>query len=76
MTTYSFLFIDIDEHIGRSEQVECPSDERAVDIAAQEAGDYRAIQIWNGERPIAMVGNPRNRGKGLVADYGARSELP
>jgi hypothetical protein len=63
MTTYRFFFIDTHEHIGRSERVECPSDERAVDIAAEETGDYRAIQIWNGDRPIAMVGNPRNRGK-------------
>jgi hypothetical protein len=66
MTSYSFFFIDTDEHIGMSAQIECLTDEQAMEVAAQEAGDYRAIQIWDGERPIAMIGNPRNRVKKLV----------
>jgi hypothetical protein len=40
-----------------------------VDIAGQEAGDYRAIQIWNGDWPIAMVSNPRNRGKDTLPNH-------
>jgi hypothetical protein len=27
-------------------------------MAAKEPGDYRAVQIWNGDRPIALIGNP------------------
>jgi hypothetical protein len=61
MTTYNLLFIDTYEHIGRSAQIECLTDERAMEAAALEAGDHRAIQIWDGERPIAKIGNPRNR---------------
>jgi hypothetical protein len=42
MTTYRLLFIDANEHIDRSTLIECPTDQRAVDIAAQEPGDYKA----------------------------------
>lgn len=55
--TYGLLFIDANEHIGRSRQIECPTDEQAVDMAANEPGDYRAVQIWNEDRPIALIGN-------------------
>jgi hypothetical protein len=61
MTNYSFLFIDTNEHIGRSVQIECLTDERAMELAAQEARDCRAVQVWDGDRPIAMIGNPHNR---------------
>jgi hypothetical protein len=67
MTTYSLLFIDANEHIGRSRQIECPTDEQAVDMAAKESGDYRAIQVWDGDRPIVLIGNPRNLGEDLFA---------
>ena len=45
MATYSLLFIDANEHIGRSRQIECPTDQQAVDRAAKEPGDYRAVQV-------------------------------
>jgi len=45
MATYSFLYIDAEEHIGKSTQIECPTDEQAMEVASEEAGDYRAIQI-------------------------------
>jgi hypothetical protein len=38
-------------HIGRSRQIECPTDQQAVDRAAKESGDYRAVQVWDGDRP-------------------------
>jgi hypothetical protein len=38
MATYSLLFIDANEHIGRSRQIECPTDQQAVDRAAKEPG--------------------------------------
>jgi hypothetical protein len=63
MATYSLLFIDANEHIGRSRQIECLTDQQAVDSAAKEPGDYRAVQVWDGDRPIALVGNPRSPGE-------------
>ena len=60
MTIYSFLFIDENDLIGESKRIECFSDEQAIDLAAQEPGDYKAIQIWDGDRPIRLIGNPRN----------------
>jgi hypothetical protein len=53
---YSLLFIDADEIIGTSKQIECSSDEQVTNRARQEIGSYRAIQIWDGERPICLVG--------------------
>jgi hypothetical protein len=64
MTTFTLLFIDASENIDRSRQIESPTDEQAVDMAAREPGDYRAVQIWNGDRFIALRGNPRGRAEG------------
>ena len=63
MTRYSLLFIDADEHIGRSHQVDCLSDDQAIKLASQEIGDHRAVQVWAGERPVALVGNSREADK-------------
>jgi uncharacterized protein YunC (DUF1805 family) len=57
MTKYNLLFIDADEHIAMSKQIECSNDEQALNIAAQEAGEHRAIQVWQGERPVRLVSN-------------------
>jgi hypothetical protein len=57
---YSLLFIDADETIGTSKQIECSTDEQVTNMARQEIGSYRAIQIWDGERPVCLVGDPRN----------------
>jgi hypothetical protein len=65
MATYSLLFIDANEHIGRSRQIECPTDQQAVDRAAKEPGDYRAVQVWDGDRPIVL--NPRSPGEDFCA---------
>ena len=67
MATYSLLFIDANEHIGRSRQIECLTDQQAVDSAAKEPGDYRAVQVWDGDRPIALIGNPRSPGEDFCA---------
>jgi hypothetical protein len=63
MKIYSFLFIDTEEHISRSSKFECLTDEWAIGAAALQAGDCRAVQIWDGDRPVAMIANPRNREK-------------
>ena len=41
MATYSLLFIDANEHIGRSRQIESPTDQQAVDRAAKEPGNLQ-----------------------------------
>lgn len=55
MTTYSLLFIDLNENIDKSRQVECSTDEQALKIAAQELGTYCAIQLWHGFRFVGIV---------------------
>jgi hypothetical protein len=57
MPKYTFLFIDADDAVGKSKQIECSTDEQAADMASQEAGEHRAIQVWDGERPVCLVGN-------------------
>jgi hypothetical protein len=63
MTTYSLLFIDANEHIGRSRQIECATEQEALDMATHDPGNYKAVQVWKGDRPIAMILNPRSRGR-------------
>jgi hypothetical protein len=58
MATYRFYFIDVHEHIGRSGEVKCPTDVQAVDIAARAIGEYMAIQVWKGNQPVSVIGNP------------------
>jgi hypothetical protein len=60
MTIYNLLFIDTEKHISRSAQIECLTDEWAIGAAALQAGDCRAVQIWDGDRPVALIANPRN----------------
>jgi len=63
MKKYNLLFIDPDEHIGMSKQIECLNDEHALRMAGQEAGDHRAIQVWDGNRSVCMIGNRREMGR-------------
>jgi hypothetical protein len=60
MPLYSLLFIYADEKIGESMQIECSTDEQAMAIASQESGGHLAIQVWEGERPVGLVGNVGN----------------
>jgi hypothetical protein len=76
MTTYSLLFIATNEHIEKSRQIECSTDKGAVDKAAQEAGDYRAIQVWKGDRLIALVSNPRSLEKAYLHPSRRQSSAP
>ena len=62
MRTYSLLFIGANKLIGESKRIECSSDDQAIDMATRELGDYRAIQVWDGDRSVCIVGNPRNIG--------------
>lgn len=57
MTSYSLFFIDSNDRIERSHQVDCLSDEQAVEMARQETGDHCAVQVWAADRSVAMVGN-------------------
>jgi hypothetical protein len=56
MTIYTFLFVDATERISFSKKIDCSTDEQAIDLAAQEIGNHRAIQIWDGNRSVALVG--------------------
>ena len=58
---YALLFIDADGNIGMSKEIEFSNDEQASNMAGQEAGDHRAIQIWDRDRPVCLVGNSAPR---------------
>ncbi len=64
MTTYVFLFINADKQMGQRKRIDCSSDEQAMETAGQEVGDHSAIEIWDGARPVGLVGNPRQTGAG------------
>jgi hypothetical protein len=55
--TYNLLFIYADERIGESRQIKCATDEQVMAIASQEPGGHIAVQVWEGERPVGLVGN-------------------
>jgi hypothetical protein len=57
MTRLTLVFSDT---ASTSAEANKATDEQAVDMAAREAGDYGTVQIWNGDRLIALLGNPRN----------------
>jgi hypothetical protein len=61
MPKYSLLFFGADERIVESRQIECLTDEQAMQIASQETGGHVAIQIWEGDRPVGLVGNRRGQ---------------
>jgi hypothetical protein len=65
--TYRFYFIDANEHIARSREIKCPSDIQAVDMAAWEIGEYLAIQVWKGNQPVSVIGNPRRLEESCLA---------
>jgi hypothetical protein len=57
MTTYSLRFIDADRRMLSSKQIECSTDEQAIELAGQEVDDQWGIQVWDGDRPVCLVGN-------------------
>jgi hypothetical protein len=59
MPTYRLVFIDDRENLLWSRHVECWSDDRAIEMAMQEEGSHLGVQVWEGERPVCLVGNPR-----------------
>ena len=59
MATYRLLFIDDRQNLLWSRQVECGSDDQAIEMAAQEEGNHVGVEVWEGDRPVCLVGNPR-----------------
>jgi hypothetical protein len=55
MPKYSLLFFDSGETIRVSARVHCLTDEEAVRVAAKEARNYGAVEVWEGDRPISAA---------------------
>ena len=54
MTRYSLLFINGDDHIVRSQQIDCSSDEQVMETARFAIiGDRQFVQIWAGKRLVS-----------------------
>jgi hypothetical protein len=47
----------------RSAQIECLTDQQAIDIAAHQTGDYETIEVWDGGRPVCRCGNSDKTGR-------------
>jgi hypothetical protein len=58
MTTYRLLWQDENGHVPKSKPIECATDCQAVDIAERQTGDYAAIEVRDGSRPVCRRGNP------------------
>ena len=54
MAYYRFYFLDHQEHIRRALDVQCKDDVDAIEQAIQRL-DGRALEIWQGERPVRRV---------------------
>jgi hypothetical protein len=64
MTTYRLLWLDEKGNARKSTQIEGATDRQAVDIAGRQTGDYEAIEVWDGGRPVYRCENPKaKRGK-------------
>jgi hypothetical protein len=55
MAKYSLLFLDDDQEVLIVARIECLTDARAISIAANEASNYRAVQVWESERPVGYL---------------------
>jgi hypothetical protein len=59
MPRYRLLFLDDQQNLLWGRDVECSTDDQAIEMARREEGGHLAVQIWDGERMVCLVGNPR-----------------
>jgi hypothetical protein len=62
MTTYRLLWLDEKGNARKSTQIECATDQEAIGVAGRQTGDYEAIEIWDGPRPVCRCANPGKTG--------------
>jgi hypothetical protein len=60
MATYQFRWLDRKGHVARIREIECVADQMAIQRAAQEIGNYAAIEILEAGRPVCLYANPDN----------------
>jgi hypothetical protein len=58
MTTYRLLWLDERGNARKSAQIECATDRQAIEIAEHQTGAYKAVEVWDGARPVCRCGNP------------------
>jgi hypothetical protein len=59
MPTYRLVFIDDRENVLWTRHVDCWGDDQAIEMARKEEESHFGVQVWDGERPVCLVGNPR-----------------
>lgn len=64
MQTYRLVFMDDRNNLLWSRQVECPSDDYAIEVASRQEGSHAAVEVWEGDRAVCLIGNPRGPGAG------------
>lgn len=62
MPVYRLVWLDEKGNFRKSTQIDCAGDQQAVAIAERQTGDYEAIEVWDGNRPVCRCGNP-DKGK-------------
>jgi hypothetical protein len=55
----SLVFIDDRENVLWTRHVDCWGDDQAIEMARKEEESHFGVQVWDGERPVCLVGNPR-----------------
>jgi hypothetical protein len=59
MATYRLLWRDQRGHMAKSAEIQCSSDQAAMETATRQTGSFASIELWDGERCIGLCGNPK-----------------
>jgi hypothetical protein len=65
MPRYQILLFAPGGRLSRREEVECLIDHYACERTAEMMDDHVAAEVWDGDRPVARIGNPRMRQESL-----------
>jgi len=56
MSTYRIYFVGQDDHLHGGENIECTTDDEAVDCALKRIGDFPAVEVWCDTRSVGRIG--------------------
>lgn len=56
MPTYRIYFVGQDDHFHGAENIECATDDEAVDCALERIGAFPAVEVWCDARSVGRIG--------------------
>jgi len=59
MPRYQILLFAPGGRLSRREEVDCLIDHYAYECAAEMMENHVAAEVWDGDRPVVRIGNPR-----------------